>query len=429
MFRVFLMVVTAAVALAIVDWHYGGLDIGLPRQLTGGSSGSDSTSVLDKPAIQVLSAPDQLMIHEDGTVTIQASAPAAPGDPVVLQTAGTYGMGYNKVSQATLDENLEATLPVTNRDYVGSFRYWAMIPATGTYQQGKSTPFTIAFARPTPPSGRPDVSCGGSRTVEDHGSTWTCSYDDEFDGQVLDRRYWVPQTGGSKTGSGTTYACALDSPDTVQVAGGNLELSLVELPEVRKCTRTRSSRYAFGQVMHYGTFSQTYGKYEIRAKVPDIDVAGAQQSFWLWPVRNTYGAWPASGEIDFAELYSSTPGLDRPYLHYLPGTTTAGTNDNVTTARCPIRRGEFNTYGVEWKPGRITVLLNDEVCFVDDYSSAASFQGQDAPFDQPFYLSLNQAMGTLNNSYAPGTMPEKVTTEVDYVRVWKLDESAQRTRP
>ena len=33
--------------------------------------------------------------------------------------------------------------------------------------------------------------------------------------------------------------------------------------------------------------------------------------------------------------------------------------------------------------------------------------------------SAAAAMGTLGNEYVPGTLPERVTTEVDYVRIWR----------
>ena len=140
----------------------------------------------------------------------------------------------------------------------------------------------------------------------------------------------------------------------------------------------------------------------------------------MWPKKNHYGPWPASGEIDFAELYSSTPGIDKPYIHYLPGETEAGSNQNKTNEHCPIRVGEWNTYGVEWQRGRITVLLNGEVCFVNDYKSVARLaHGRYSPFDKPFYLALNQAMGALGNEYDPAVMPERITTLIDYVRIWK----------
>ena len=49
-----------------------------------------------------------------------------------------------------------------------------------------------------------------------------------------------------------------------------------------------------------GLFSQTYGRFEVRAQVPAPAIKGLQETFWLWPDNDTrYGSWPGSGEIDF----------------------------------------------------------------------------------------------------------------------------------
>jgi hypothetical protein len=367
MFRAFLLLVTASLALYLAGGPTGLLDVDDPiGRLVGNDQTATTNSALNRPAVIVLSAPTRLGFGETGNVEVQAEAPAAPGATVFLKTAGTYGLGYNKVSSAVLDENLRATLPVPGRKYQGSFNYWASIPASGRYQEGNSASFAIKSQAADPPAA---PICGGPDPVRADGSSWVCSYDDEFNGTELDRRFWFPQetaTSGVTTGTRRMYACAEDSPDTIGVHDGSLELSLIELPAVRSCGHGKSSKYAYGQVMHFQTFAQTYGKYEVRAKIPDITDPGVQQSFWLWPKTNKYGRWPASGEIDLAELYSYTAGLDRPYIHYLPGQTAAGTNNNVTTARCPINVGEFNTYGLEWTPGQLKVLLNGEVCLIDD---------------------------------------------------------------
>jgi beta-glucanase (GH16 family) len=420
MLRFSLLLATVSAVVLLTGWPGGLIDGGAQRGQLVSTTGTSAPNPLARPAVRILAAPTQLLLDEPGTVRIQATAPAVPGARIVLVTAGTYGLGYNKVSESVLDDDLQATLPVAGRPYLGSYSYWATVPASGTYQEVTSATFPIAIVAAAPPAA---PTCGGESPAKTDGSAWVCTYNDEFEGDRLDRGFWYPQvtaTSGFTTGTRSRYACAVNSPETIAVTGGNLELSLVELPEVRRCGRGKSSKYAFGQVMHFQTFSQTYGKYEVRAKLPDVTVPGVQQSFWLWPKKNKYGSWPASGEIDFAEIYSSTPGIDRPYLHYLPGATAAGTAKNVTTARCPIKVGEFNTYGVEWQPGRITVLLNGEVCLVNDYSSVtAAFQGRYAPFDHPFYLNLNQAMGAAGNEYDTTLVPDRVTTQVDYVRIWK----------
>ncbi|MCZ4498274.1 MAG: glycoside hydrolase family 16 protein [Marmoricola sp.] len=385
-------------------------DLRLAADDPGSSVGSGEISVLDHPA--------QLELRQGGLVTIKASAPAEPGDRVHLNTAGAYNAGYVRVSSARLDRDLTATLRIPGRDFLGSYDYWATARGTSDHGELSGARFPIEIVSP---ARQRAPSCGGETPQKADGTSWVCTYNDEFAGPELDRRYWVPQeteNSGFTTGTKFTYACAQDSPETIDVADGNLELSLVDRGETRYCGKTYSSPYAYGQVMHHQTFAQTYGKYEIRAKIPDLDVTGSQVSFWLWPQTDTYGPWPASGEIDIAEMYSSAPGIDKPFMHYLPGSG-VGENVNVTHAACPIREGEYNTYGTEWEPGRVTMLLNGKVCMVNNYASLVAGDGSAAPFDHPFYLNLNQAMGTIGNEYDASQLPNRITTKVDYVRVWR----------
>lgn len=372
-----------------------------------------------QPGIAIHEAPDRLELHETGRVTLKATPPAAPGDTVYLNTAGAYNAGYVRVDEAVLDQDLAATLTVPAHEYLGTYPYWVTIPASSTYGEGSSGRFDVKIVPPPPQS---DPACGDEAPTKADGTRWVCTFSDDFTGPELDRRYWVPQrteNSGFTTGTRLKYACAYDNYRTVDVADGLLELSLVDLGEVRGCGANKASRYAYGQVMHYQTYSQTYGRYEVRAKIPDIRVPGSQQSFWLWPKTNTYGPWPASGEIDFAELYSSAPGINKPFMHYLPGESPKGTNRNNTHEYCPIKVGKFNTYGAIWEPGKVTILVNDKVCMVNEYDSVVSGEGSNAPFDHPFYLSLNQAMGTIGNDYDGDVLPDRITTQIDYVRIWR----------
>ena len=107
-------------------------------------------------------------------------------------------------------------------------------------------------------------------------------------------------------------------------------------------------------------------------------VEGLQETMWLYPQNLTYGAWPASGEIDFAEFYSEFPGLDVPYIHY----SQSSTDPNVTSFDCLINQDSFNTYGVDWTPTAITVMYNGQPCLVDHPSTGSE------PFDQPFFIAL-----------------------------------------
>jgi beta-glucanase (GH16 family) len=159
-------------------------------------------------------------------------------------------------------------------------------------------------------------------------------------------------------------------------------------------------------------------------------VPGLQETLWLWPVNSTkYGFWPQSGEIDFAEFYSQYNGWNVPYLHYslLQSTVSWSANTNVYTAlpapsnqpgtTCSYNTGAFNNYTVIWEPGRITLRVNGQTCIIDNYS--ATNVNSPAPFDQPFFMALTQALGIGGNAFVDGKTPLPATTEVDYVRIWK----------
>jgi len=272
--------------------------------------------------------------------------------------------------------------------------------------------------------------CGGQAPAKPGGGTWTCSFDDEFDGTAVDTAKWtVQQTANS--GFNQAGACYVDDPANVSESGGLLHLT------VRRVTPFTcpsplgdfTTGYTGGEVTTWNTFSQTYGRFEVRAQLPATTAKGLQETFWLWPVNDLkYGAWPSSGEIDFAEFYSQYAGWVIPYIHYYynPWTVSWATNTNVVTAlpapynqpgmNCRIDQGGFNTYTVTWLPNQITIQVNGQDCIVDNYH-ASNLSGA-APFDQPYFLALTQALGMTTNAPDAST-PLPATTDVDYVRVWK----------
>ncbi|HJQ41889.1 MAG TPA: glycoside hydrolase family 16 protein, partial [Jatrophihabitantaceae bacterium] len=268
-------------------------------------------------------------------------------------------------------------------------------------------------------------ACGGTTVLKPDGSAWTCTFDDEFDGTALDSAKWSAQltsSSGFTSGPAWSPVCYFNSPDTIAEQDGYLRLSVIRESAPFYCGTHQtyfSTQYAGGSVSTYSGFTQTYGRFEVRAQLPQTTARGLQETFWLYPRYLTYGAWPASGEIDFAELYSQYANLDIPYVHYRYDTTTtaAATNTNTVTAyNCTIDYTAFNTYAVDWQPGRITISVNDNPCLVDNY--AASGLTSPAPFDQPFMVVLTQALGMGTNAFDPATTPLPATTLVDYVRVW-----------
>jgi beta-glucanase (GH16 family) len=254
------------------------------------------------------------------------------------------------------------------------------------------------------------------------GSVWTCSFDTEFTGTTLPSD-WVPITTATSGYVSGLTACFVNSPNNISVGNGYLSLTARREAAPFYCNALSTgftTQYTSGTVSTYGLFSQTYGRFEVRAKVPASAIAGLQSSFWLNPLHQTYGAWPNSGEIDIAETYSDYPGLAIPYLHYTPflGLEISALDINTaTTDSCTITPGAFNTYDVEWTPSTMTFIYNGKTCLVDRWwPMFPEFAPE--PFNQPFFINLTQALGISPNTFNPATTQLPATTEVQYVRAW-----------
>ena len=270
---------------------------------------------------------------------------------------------------------------------------------------------------PTQPPPPPPPSCGSVQIAKPTGGYWTCTFGDDFNGTSLDTTKWAVQnTAGSGFHSGPE--CFVNSPDNIKVSGGYLNLTVRKEAAPFSCaspTGAYTTQYTSGMVFTYGKFSQTYGRFEVNAKFPAQTVAGLQESLWLFPVNYAkFGLWPLSGEIDIAEQYSAFSDRVIPYVHYVPSFV----DYNVTNNKCYLTSNAFHSYAVEWTASTITVIYDGKTCITDTWNPASPLLKPE-PFNQPFFLSLTQALGIGANAFNAATTPLPATTQVDYVRVWK----------
>jgi beta-glucanase (GH16 family) len=286
------------------------------------------------------------------------------------------------------------------------------------------------LARTTSRAAATAPSCGGETLpAKPTGGRWACTFDDEFsaatgDASALNTSWWVPQvtaTSAFTTGPAGAEACYVNSTNNISVSTGALHLTARKEPAPFTCGWF-TTQYTAGMVSTYTNFSQTYGRFEVRARLPQTVAAGLQETLWLWPINDTlYGAWPGSGEVDFSEFYSQYSNLDVPYIHYSydASTVNAATHTNTVTAyTCQISLSQYNAYAVVWTPGSFTITINGKSCLVDSYLANGGLTSP-APFNQPFFVALTQALGIGTNAFNPATTPLPATTSVDYVRVWK----------
>lgn len=275
---------------------------------------------------------------------------------------------------------------------------------------------TTTAAPTTTTTTAPAPTCGATVLKAD-GSAWQCTLADEFGGTTLDSTKWIAQqTANSGYTSGGE--CYFDRTNNVSVGGGVLTLTARKEAAPFTCPSPGgdwTTQYTGGMVSTAYRFSQTYGRFEVRAKLPTATVKGLQTAFWLWPDNATkYGNWPASGEIDIAEYYTQYPDRVIPYIHYNDG----GLDPNVTNNWCMVTDPtQFHSYVAEWTPTTISIIYDGQTCVVDTWNALGL--AKPAPFDHPFMVVLTQALGINTNAFDPATTPLPASTQVDYVHVWK----------
>lgn len=258
----------------------------------------------------------------------------------------------------------------------------------------------------------------GATVKKAGGGTWSCTFADDFRGNRLDPDKWLIQST-ALSGFRNNQECYGDA-DNVVVDGGVLRLTVRKVAEPFTCEDPAGhfvTQYTGGMVTTWERFSQTYGRFEVRARMPDVTVPGVHSAIWLWPQDPAKrGGKPMSGEIDIAEYYSAHPDRLIPYIHYIEAAPDPGVTNNECLVADP---SAWHTYLLEWTPQKLTISYDGKICLVDSWNPAPPLT-KPAPFDQPFIVSLTQSLGvpTTTNQFDAAT-PLPATMQVDRVRVWK----------
>lgn len=276
---------------------------------------------------------------------------------------------------------------------------------------------------------------------------WTMVWSDEFDGDKIDRSKWgfdVDCWGGGND----EHQCYTKSPRNAAIEDGKLVITAryervtgPALPEhLRRTSATPEAEatrdISSARLTTRGKASWRYGKVEVRAKLPQGQ--GTWPAIWMLPEKDRYGTWAASGEIDILEAVNlGVPCAKCPggRENTILGTLHFGgkwPNNKHKGEEVPfpeVLDGGFHTYAIEWGPERITWQVDGKTYAVrtaDEWSTTGS-KARGAPFDQPFHLILNLAIGgKLAETRGLGGVrldgyPKRM--EIDWVRVWQVPEA------
>jgi beta-glucanase (GH16 family) len=178
--------------------------------------------------------------------------------------------------------------------------------------------------------------------------------------------------------------------------------------------------YTSARLKTLGRFSQTYGRFEARIKIPKGQ--GIWPAFWMLGDDIIKSGWPASGEIDIMENIGKEPALVHGTIHG-PGYNGAG--GIGSSYALPDKRpfaDDFHIYAVEWEPNAIRFYVDKDL-----YATRTPAElppGGKWVFDHPFFILLNVAVGGgwPGSPDASSVFPQEML--VDYVRVYRRASSS-----
>lgn len=190
-----------------------------------------------------------------------------------------------------------------------------------------------------------------------------------------------------------------NSANNVVVQGGNLKITA-------RAENFNGSSYTSARLKSENKFEFTYGKVEVRAKLPTG--GGTWPAIWMLGQNYATNTWPACGEIDIMEHKGNEQDKIYGTLHY-PGNS--GGNGNSNSTNVSNVSSQFHVYKAVWSPTSVKL-------YVDDVLFHTVANNGTLPFNADFFLILNVAMGgTFGGAIAPGFVQSSM--EIDYVRVYQ----------
>ncbi|WP_340022908.1 family 16 glycosylhydrolase [Paenibacillus sp. FSL K6-1096] len=254
-------------------------------------------------------------------------------------------------------------------------------------------------------------------------------WQDEFSGTTLDTSKWNYEQGYYISNDPNSWGWGnnelqhyTNSTENVFVQNGQLNIRAKNDPKSFPQDPDRYAQYSSGKINTKDHLSFQYGRVDIRAKLPTGN--GIWPALWMLPQDAAYGAWAASGEIDIMEAKGRLPGTTSGAVHfggqwpvnkYIAGEYHFPQGQTFSN--------DYHVYSMVWEEDNVKWYVDGKFFFKvnrEQWYSVAAPNNPNAPFDKPFYLIMNLAVGGhFDGGLTPDPSDIPATMLVDYVRVYK----------
>ena len=228
---------------------------------------------------------------------------------------------------------------------------------------------------------------------------------DEFNGTgAPDASKWGYDIGNSGWGNNELQYYT-NRTSNVIVEGGFLKITA-------KKESYQGAEYTSTRLLTKGKFSFTYGKVEVRAKLPSG--RGTWPAIWMLGDNITTVNWPACGEIDIMEYVGYQPNVVHSAIHT---TSSSGNTVNHKSYDLTTAEEEFHVYGIEWTSTEIRFYVDETLHYT---YKPATYNEATWPFTKNQFLILNLAVGGNwggSQGIDDSIFPQQFI--IDYVRVYQ----------
>src|SRR5467141_4801104 len=201
-----------------------------------------------------------------------------------------------------------------------------------------------------------DADAGRVRAPKGYMLVWS----DEFKGKngaLPDAKKWTYDIGGSGWGN-HELEYYTNRAENARIEDGKLIITARR--EAYTGPDGKKFNYTSARLKTQGLFSQAYGRFEARIKLPAGQ--GMWPAFWMLGDNITADGWPKCGEIDIMENVGKEPGINHGSLH--APSSTSPTSDQTATITLPAGQklsDDFHIYTVEWDPGTVRFFLDSNL--------------------------------------------------------------------
>jgi beta-glucanase (GH16 family) len=257
-------------------------------------------------------------------------------------------------------------------------------------------------------------------------------WSDEFSGTgIPDPAKWMYEVGYVRNGELQYYTNA--RVENAFQEGGYLHIKAIENDPVYdkdgNLLNTKAHNITSASLVTKGKASWTYGRFEVRAKVPGPN-KGSWPAIWMMPVENRWGNWPRSGEIDIMEHVGYAPEQSHFTSHCWRYHDNGSGGLRSSAHDTPGVYDDFHTFALEWDTDGLYWYFDDEKRPAHEFyneSAGAENDWEVWPFQRNFYMILGLAYGGGWGGRNGVDYQLPMEFLVDYVRIYKMPDTGIET--